>query len=927
MSPEGDINQAKAEPAENTTSALQNEYNSVVNLARADFGVTPDQTITRPPADSYYVNNGDQQWRAKPDNNFVPPADNKTSDPYFNPNASRPWRANPFDKGGTEFRRPTDPVIQPQDPRDPRSRQVIPNQSYVPEQYLPQNQQFIPGYVAPNQQFTQFNPQFSPEYNPQFISNNGIPAYSGMGFQFTSNFYNVGERPAMNFAGNMTYVPQGGEIPAVKIDTAFPGQKSFFGVPLTTNDGVINNPTVITVPKGDNTLPIKTIPVQTIPLKFEPGVVPPVDTSAVIPRVTDPALATTERVVVNPVINPISSEINGPTKVASEALSVLPTQTTSGVEVRPLTTAADQTLIAQTNPKLGTLPTDSSLPANNVLVPVDQKTVTRSNDTTNSLYNETYRYVTAVPATATWMLSGGLPRTTQGLSDFASKWTRFSVRPDINLSAKFRDPSGAIVGLTAYELANKYVFNLGNPQAPESSVVGNITIPAGILAYRAMAPNATYRGLGAMVMAGTTAATFYGDKAFSGLAKDTTFGTHTAFDDVAMIGGMYAANRIATPAALTNWNTPALANKVLSDSAAKALPGVLGNGFFKVGVLATSFVAGNMLEKGWNYFFPGTKTLASRAQSAMDSDGTTRTADSLATARKSFSTLSDSQWTAAQAEYAKVKADSEALNAGQNNWEQRAISDRKVIILAGAIGENYLNNGTRVSSQGNTFLGKGTDIDMNSQALSHLREARDAAYRLIRKYNENVLPATINGTPVNKAVEVAALEQEIQRINGVMKRVFEPHNYEAAMPEMVKAANEKPADFFTNFVRYNGDNAAQAEQSLRSQGLWDRPDSTEERRAIAKRNADKAFALMVLAQRALDVNAGREAVELIIGKKNSSDPTTNVRSALIVAKNQFNGLADLNPGDIENINRLTKIFIRLNAQIKAKFPAEYAANS
>ena len=918
MSPEGDINQAKAEPAQDTTSALQNEYNSVLNLARADFGVTPDQTITSPPADSYYVNNGAQDWRARPstDNRFVPPADNRTSDPYFNPNANTRSRANPFEKGGTEFRRPGDPVIQPQDPRDPRSRQVIPNQSYVPDQYLPQNQQFIPGFVPPDQQFTQFNPQYSPENNPQFISNNGIPAYSGMGFQFTNNFYNVGERPAMNFAGNMTYVPQGGEIPAIKINTAFPGQKSFFGVPLTTNDGLVNNPTGLTVPAGDNTLPIKTIPVQTVPLKFQPGFVPPADTSSVIPRVSDPALATTERVVVNP----------GPAKVATDTFSVLPTQTTNGVEVRPLTTAADQTLVAQPDPKLGILPTDSSLPANNVLVPVDQKTLTRANDTTNSLYNETYRYVTAVPAFATWALANKLPRNTQGISDFAAKWN-VKVDPNINLSAKLRDPAGAIVGLTAYELANKYVFNFGNPQAPESSVVGNITIPAGILAYRAMAPNATYRGLGAMVMAGTTAATFYGDKLIPAGAKDTTFGTHTAFDDMAMIGGMYAANKFATPAALTNWNTPAFASRMLPDAVAKALPGALGNGVFKVGVLATSFVAGNMLEKGWNYFFPGTKTLASRAQSAMDTDGTTRTADSLATARKSFSTLSDSQWTAAQAEYAKVKADSDTLNAGQNNWEQRAIADRKVIILAGAIGENYLNNGTRVSSQGNTFLGKGTDIDMNSQALSHLREARDAAYRLIRKYNENVLPATLNGTPVNKAVEVAALQQEIQRINGVMKRVFEPHNYEAAMPEMVKAANEKPADFFTNFVRYNGDNAAQAEQSLRSQGLWDRPDSTEERRAVAKMNRDKAFALMVLAQRALDVNAGREAVELIIGKKGSSDPTTNVRSALITAKNQFASLADLNPGDIENINRLTNIFIRLNAQIKAKFPAEYAANS
>ncbi|MBX9771070.1 MAG: hypothetical protein K2X29_06845, partial [Candidatus Obscuribacterales bacterium] len=125
MSPEGDINQAKAEPVEEPTSALQNEYTSV-NLARADFGVTPDQQIVKPAADTYYVNDGNQPWKANPNNNFVPPSDNKTSDPYFNPNATRPWRAKPFEDGGTQFRRPGDPVINPPvDQNDPRFRPQV----------------------------------------------------------------------------------------------------------------------------------------------------------------------------------------------------------------------------------------------------------------------------------------------------------------------------------------------------------------------------------------------------------------------------------------------------------------------------------------------------------------------------------------------------------------------------------------------------------------------------------------------------------------------------------------------------------------------------------------------------------------------------------------------------------------------------------
>jgi len=941
VSPEGDINQAKAEPVEETTSALQNEYTSV-QLARADFGVTPDQTITRPPADTYYVNNGDQPqpWKANPNNSFVPPGENRTSDPYYNPNANqqRQWRAKPFEDGGTQFRRPGDPqIIAPQDQRDPTYRpQVIPNQTYVPDQ------QYIPGYVAPNQQFDaqnnpQFNPQYNPEYRPQFISNNGLPAFSGMGLQFTNNFYNVGERPPLTFTNNMTFVPKGTDIPAIKINTAFPGQNSFFGVPLNrTTDGVVTNPTNIVIPKGD-TLPLNNLPAITAPVKFNPGVVP-VDTKVDIPLVSDAgpnltanpnltglvAADQTERVVVNPITNTISNDLSErPLVAATDNLTLPAAQTTAGVEVKPVTNTGDQTLVAgdPTRPAT-TLPFDSKIPASNVLVPIDQKTQDRAVENSNNRYNETYRYVTTVPALATYALAGGLPKSTQGISTFASKWTNLNINPNINISAKFRDPAGAIVGLNAYEGLHKLV-TWGN--APDS-VVGNVTVPAGILAYRALAPNATYKGLGTMVMAGTAAATFYGDKLIPSGAKDTPFGTHTAFDDGAMVTGMYLANALKTPAALTKWTVPTAVESMVPATVAKAIPGALGSGLWKVGVLAGTFVAGNMVESAWNYFFPGTKTLTSRAQSAMDADSTERTEASLAKARQSFSDLSDSQWSAAQAEYVKVKAESDALVPGKDSWEKLAIANRKVMILGAAVGENYLNNGTQVTNKGNTFLGKGSDIDLNSQAMIRLSEARNSALNLIREYTENVIPEKVNGTAVNKAAEVEALKKEYQRITGLMERIYAPHDFEKALPEFVKAANEKPQDFFTNFVRANSDMANTNEQNMKSRGVWDNPDYREDRRAIAKMHRDKAFALMVLAQRALDTNGGREAVTMMRGPNGQdTDPGMNARSALNTAIVQLTQMPERSQADINNINALKAMYARLNAQIKAKFPMEYSA--
>lgn len=911
MSPEGDINQAKAEPVEETTSALQNEYTSVT-LARADFGVTPDQQIVKPAADTYYVNNADQPWKANPNNNFVPPSDNKTSDPYFNPNATRPWRAKPFEDGGTQFRRPGDPVINPPvDQNDPRFRpQVLPNQSYVPDQqYLPQNQQFVPGFVSPN---AQFNPQYSPEYNPQFISNNGVPAYSGMGFNFTNNFYNVGERPPLTLTGNMIVVPRGiDNIPVVKINTAFPGQQSFFGVPLNkTNDGVVVNPTVITVPKGDNTLPITTVPVKTVPVvpvKFEPGVVPPLDSNGKIPLVSNEVITTpnltgvvvaeqTERVVVNPVVNTISSDLADPTKVASTENVVLPAaQTTNGVEVRPVITTGDQTLVAQNLPK----PFDSSIPASNVLVPIEQKTIDQSNNVWSNIKDNLYRGTTTTAATATWLLADRLPRNNHFLADLAAKrnWN-FKPDRDFNYSSKFRDPAGAIVGVNAIEWMNKgYNFVTGNNEANSDSRVANVTVPMGIFAYRALAENVKRPGVATLVTAGTLGVTYIGDSIMPAM-KGTSLGTHTGFDDVSMIGGMYAASKINVP----------------------GVPGFL----WKVGVLAGSFAGGNLIESGWNYMF-GKEQMAKDATNAINTDGTARTFDSLASARQKFSNLSDAQWSATQAEYVKVKAEKDSLTPGKDSWEKIAIADRKLLILAGAVGENYLNNGTQVTGQGNTFLGKGTDIDLNSKALVRLTEARNVAYRLIRRYNENVMPATINGTPVNKAAEVAGLTQEAQRLTGLIARIYAPHDYEKALPEFLKAANEKPQDFFTNYVRYNSDRAAMDEQGLRSRGVWDNPDYREDRRFIAKTHSDKAYALLVLAQRALDINAGREAVELLRGLPRSNEPTMNARSALNTAITHFNQIPDTNPADIENINRLKAIFGRLNAQIKAKFPAEYSA--
>ncbi len=924
MSPEGDINQAKAEPVEETTSALQNEYTSV-NLARADFGVTPDQPITKPAADPYYVNNGDQPWKANPNNSFVPPADNKTSDPYFNPNASRPWRAKPFEDGGTQFRRPGDPVINPPvDQTDPRFRpQVLPNQSYVPDQqYLPQDQQFVPGFVSPN---TQFNPQYSPEFNPQFISNNGVPAYSGMGFNFTNNFYNVGERPPLTFSGNMTVVPSGVDnIPVVKINTAFPGQQSFFGVPLNkANDGVVVSPTVITVPQGDKTLPVKVVPVKTVPVvpdKFEPGVVPSLDSKGKIPLVSNEVITNpivspdltgvvvaeqTERVVVNPVVNTISSDLADPTKVASTENVVLPVaQTTNGVEVRPVTTNGDPTLIAQ-------IPSSTDIPqVSNALVPIDQKTQDRATDVWSNIKNETYRGTTTTVAGLTWAFSNKLPRDNTFMANWAAK-NNWTVKPDpnINWSAKLRDPAGAIVGVNAYQwTAGAWNWATGNQEWNSNSRVANVTIPAGILAYRALSPNAKSPGIAALVTAGTFGATYVGDSLVPAM-KNTAIGTHTGFDDISMVTGMYAATKIPTPGALT---------RIMPAALGKTAPGLL----WKAGILTGSFLGGNVIESGWNWMF-GKESLKNDATSAMTDDGTTRTADSLTRARQKFSNLSDSQWSAAQAEYVKVKAETDAMKPGQDSPEKMSIADRKLLILAGAVGENYLNNGTQVTGQGNTFLGKGTDIDLNSKALVRLVEARNAAYRLIRRYNENVMPATINGTPVNKATEVAALTQEAQRLTGLIGRIYAPHDYEKALPEFLKAANEKPADFFTNYVKYNSDRAAADEQSLRSRGVWDDPNYREDRRLIAKTHSDKAFAIMVLAQRALDVNAGREAVELLRGLPGSNDPAMNARTALNAAITNFNQLPDTNPADIENMNRLRAMFIRLNAQIKAKFPTIY----
>ncbi len=929
VSPEGDINQAKAEPVEGTTSALQNEYTSL-QVARADFGVTPDLPITKPAADTYYVNNGEQPWKANPNNSFVAPTDNRTSDPYFNPNANSQWRADPFKKGGTDFRRPGDPVITPPvDQNDPRFRpQVLPRQSVIPDQqYLPQDQQYIPGYVPPN---AQFNPQYSPEYNPQFISNNGVPAYSGMGFNFTNNFYNVGERPPLTFTGGMNVIPRGTDnIPVIKINTAFPGQQSFFGVPLNrTTDGVVTNPTVITIPKGDNTLPAITLPVKTVPVapvKFEPGVVPPVDSNGIIPIVSNEVITNpnltgvvaaeqTKLVVVNPVVNTISSDLADPSKVAStETLTLPAAQTTNGVEVRPVTTTGDQTLIAQNAPT-GLLPVDSNIPNTAVAVPIDQKTLLKADETRTNLYNETYRWSIFGPSVVAYGLGNALPRTTESISTVASK-IGVNINPAINLSAKVRDPAGAIVGVTAYEMSRRGInWVTGNNDANPDSTLATMTVPAAVMAYRTLSPLATTKWLGKSIALTTVGATYIGDTVVNKVfpnSKDTVFGTHTAIDDVAMVSGLTAATYAPTPAVFSNMFTkPAY-----------------GNLFFKGALIAGSYVIGNGVEYLANKFWPGAKTIAADALNSLDADSTKRSGDSLATARQNFSRLSDVQWSAAQADYAKMKAESDAMTPAKDGWEKMAISDRKVLILAGAIGENYLNNGTQVTGQGNTFLGKGTDIDLNSKALVRLTEARNVAYRLIRKYNENVMPATINGTPVDKAAELASLTQEAQRLTGLIARIYAPHDYEKALPEFVKAANEKPADFFTNYVRYNSERAAADEQSLRSRGVWDNPDYREDRRVIAKTHGDKAYAILVLAQRALDVNAGREAVELLRGLPGSNDPTMNARSALNAAITHFKQLSDTNPADIENMNRLKALYERLNTQIKAKFPTIYPSNS
>lgn len=968
MTAEGDISQPQ-----NVADANQpiDGLNSLT-LARADFGT--DVPITRAPADPY-VNNtaGDQtqrRVRATQDNAFVPPGDaaGPGRDRYFDPNAAnRPaWRNNPFARGGTDFRRQGDPLPQgDQTQNGPRPRVVPPRQDGPARQVIPPNQlgaenelpaeftgdEFDSEFGTPEQLDARLTPGVMPADSR--VPGGGIPAYTGMGFNFTNNFYSVGERVPLIINGDITPVPRGVEgVPAIRLQNSFPGVQNFFGVPLNGDPALRGSAPLrpgYVAPDSGNSLPALRESALPAATNLAGRVVSETESrrAAIGPaggeRVVQGPASLGEQIAQIPASDNRRATI-GPAGGEQTAQAIVKPANNAVIAAAPERTVvrpANETVVATNEPgaltnvtnlapigpdrlansagpqRPGTTTLDNQIggplyTGSGLLTPIDQRTQNRAEQTTLGLINETYRWRTGVTAAGAYWGSLLAPSAYK----FTEKPFSRTLIPGNVARNAIRDPAGAVLGVTVYE-AGAGLMNWNNPDWNSSSRAAGLTFPAGVMAYRALMNNPSLSHVrGGFLAMGVGAATVAGTYALDSVlpaARDTSWGTHSGFDDVAMAGGLAAATYLQ-PAHLGRFLPAALSN--------------VSGGLWKAGLIAGAYVLGNVAESAYNWAFPGTAALASHARAGLDRDASERTAASLTEARQRFSNLSDSQWSAAQAELVSHKAKVDAMTHDRDGLANMAVADRRLLVLAGAVGENYLNRGTHVIGQGHTYLSRGTDLDLNSQALTNLMTAKETGLRLIRKYNENVVGDRLNGTTVNRTQEVAALQTEMQRIQGLMERVYRPHDYEAAMPEFVNYARDNGTRFFESFVTHNSTMAQRYEQDMRTRGLWDNPNYSEWRSVVGKMHRDRAFALLAVAQNALNLNNGALAVEALRGQQRSNAPNENARAALIAAIQNFTN----NPGqktEAERINleRVKAIYQRLEQQVRQRFPHLYPTNS
>lgn len=987
---EGEISSAK--PEVDSSTAFNAELQSGLTVAMAHFEATPNIPIQRQDqSGDPYVNQAqaDQtRHRATPGNSFVRPDQPVPGrDRYFTPDPNAQRRATPFRDGGTQFRRQGDPLPPPDPnqsgpPRDqqfaPRPRQVIPPNQFQSQQEF-QDQEFPEQEMA--EEYGPGPEQMDPRLTSpdQFrLPGNGIPAYSGMGINFTNNFYNVGDRVPLVTNGQFNVLQRGPEaVPQIRLNNGFPAMQNFFGVPLGA-DQVLPQTRVQQV--GPGVLPVDRVQ------QLGPGVLPATDDG--IPAIrslrldgtghetallSGPVTDNQARITINPadtqiVARPDLQVANGQIQiqdVAAERTQVVPplqTASLTGDVIAQQLPLAENVVVAQ-GPNRVNLDTQLNGPLNSpvytgtgLITPIEQRTVDRSNSVLSGLRNEAHR-VGVLTSGAAYYGLGMIPETNR-VGQAIAPW-----RPTL------RYPVSGVFGLSAYEMATLYPASFFNPDVNPNSTWGQGTISAAVLLqsgfrdmqanaianatrtgssarfYTGISPRTSAFGIGALTVAGTYAL----DRALPA-SRDTVWGTHTIADDAAMFGGIMAARNTEAAATLTS-RIAAGATRILPEAITSrlAVPAAVSTRLapvastfnsFSPGLrsvltkgawVAGAYVAGNAIEGVWNYFVPGTRTLASNARAGLDRDANERTAGSLATARQRFSNLDDAQWSAAQAELTAHKARTDAMTYERDGASNMAVADRRLIVLAGVVGENYLNRGSHVISRGHTYLARGHNLDLNSQAMMNLLIADETAGRLIRKYNENVLGTTINGTTINRATEVAALQQERQRLQTLMSQAIGQHDYAAAMPELVEYAKNNRQDFFRSFVSHNSEVAAQREQDMRNRGFWDHPHYGQWRSVVSKMHRDRAFALLVLAENAANLGDGREAVRMLRGGVHSpgspdvdNTPNQNARAALIQAINQFNS----NPGERTegeriNLERIRAIYTRLDRLIQDRFRDHY----
>jgi len=408
-----------------------------------------------------------------------------------------------------------------------------------------------------------------------------------------------------------------------------------------------------------------------------------------------------------------------------------------------------------------------------------------------------------------------------------------------------------------------------------------------------------------------------------GIALGKGFGGKAFLAGAATVGGHLIDNALPAP----DFMPEALKHLSASDGiflgTAFAIPSK--NKLATAAIVGTAWLAGNIAETFLSP--PSAGDLEKRAIDATTVDESERSQRSVETAVSLFKDLGRKNEVVLEQDLGLILSDLRSKYDAMAN-EDKLELNRNTMIVGRALGEHYLESGTRLaisSVSEPTYILKGLDLDLGTRSLQHLMLAKKHSVQS-RAVTEQLMGTEVNGKLVTDR-ELQELDASTQAIDQSIGKIVGEHNIPEAMKQLTDfivrgttssgaiLSNEEAT--YKTFIRDINQNLAAFSPAAENPDGTLHPDASM---VTAKLLRDRALVQITMAKIAIGRGTDLEqARQLLFGTEDGGRelfPNTDIEKkydGALAALGRAEYLAPNNP-DLPQLKAITDELIRQLSQ-------------